>query len=113
MSKYYCRPPAGGLVDPAKQRSDNRIKLSDNIRYLPSRLSGFRGQGLDLWDISLIKKFSISEGMQLQLRAEFLNATNHPEFSNPNTDPTSADFSKVTSQGNLPRDVQLALKLTF
>ena len=102
-----------GLVDPAKQRSDNRIKLSDNIRYLPSRIPGFRGQGLDLWDISLIKKFSIREGMQLQLRAEFLNATNHPEFNNPNTDPTSADFSKVTSQGNLPRDVQLALKLTF
>ena len=104
---------ANGVVDSAKQRSDNRIKLSDNIRYLPSRIPGFRGQGLNLWDISLIKKISISERKEFQFRAEFLNATNHAEFNNPNTDPTSADFSKVTSQANLPRDVQIALKLTF
>jgi hypothetical protein len=34
-------------------------------------------------------------------------------FNDPNTDPTSADFGKVTSQNNLPRDIQLAMKLVF
>ena len=41
------------------------------------------------------------------------NAFNHPIFSNPNTDPTNADFGKVTSQANLPRDIQLAAKIVF
>jgi len=34
-------------------------------------------------------------------------------YANPNTDPTNADFGRVTSQTNLPRDIQLAVKLVF
>lgn len=102
-----------GVDDPGKQRSDERIKLSNNIRYFPSRLPNFRGQGLDLWDISLIKNGVLTERVKLQLRGEFLNAFNHPQFSDPKLDPTSSDFAKVTSQNNLPRNVQIGLKLTF
>jgi hypothetical protein len=102
-----------GVVDPAKQRADSRIKLSNNIRTFPSRLPGFRRQSLNLWDLSLIKNFSITEGIKFQLRGEFLNAFNHPVFSDPNTDPTSSSFGKVTSQTNLPRNVQIGLKLIF
>jgi hypothetical protein len=29
------------------------------------------------------------------------------------TDPTTADFGKVTSQNNLPRDIQFAAKILF
>jgi hypothetical protein len=102
-----------GVVDPAKQRADNRIRLGSNIRYFPSRLSGFRRQNLDLWDLSLIKNFSITEKLKFQLRGEFLNAFNHPQFGDPNTDPTNTNFGKVTSQSNLPRNVQIGLKLIF
>ena len=42
-----------------------------------------------------------------------MNAFNNAVFSNPNTDPTNVDFGKVTTQNNLPRDIQLALKLIF
>lgn len=34
-------------------------------------------------------------------------------FNNPNVDAQSADFGKVTSQGNLPRNVQLDAKIVF
>jgi hypothetical protein len=102
-----------GVDDLSKQRNDERIKLSNNIRYFPSRLANFRGQGLNLWDISLIKNAVLTERVKLQLRGEFLNAFNHPQFSDPNLDPTSSDFATVKSQNNLPRNVQIALKLTF
>ena len=36
-----------------------------------------------------------------------------PVFNNPNTNPTNANFGKVTSQANLPRDIQLAAKILF
>jgi Carboxypeptidase regulatory-like domain len=102
-----------GVVDPAKQRDDDRIDLDRNIRTFPSRFSGFRGQNLNLWDLSVIKTFSITEGVKFQLRGEFLNAFNHPQFGNPNTDPANANFGRVTSQTNLPRNVQIGLKLIF
>src|SRR5262249_8901653 len=103
----------GGVVDPVKQRADPRIRLASNIRFFPSRLSGFRRQPLNLWDLSLIKNFSVTEKIRFQLRCEFLNAFNHPQFGDPETNPTSSNGGKVTTQTNLPRNVQIGLKLIF
>ncbi|MGI8785293.1 MAG: TonB-dependent receptor [Acidobacteriota bacterium] len=102
-----------GVLDPVKQRNDQRIRLANNIRTFPSRLPGFRGQGLNLWDLSLIKNVAISESVKVQLRGEFLNAINHPQFENPNVDPTSSNFGNITGQNNLPRNVQLGIKIVF
>ena len=116
VSGFYFHDAAvqtKGADDPAKQRNDQRISLSNNIRYFPSRLSGFRGQNLNLWDISLLKKVRIVEGLNLELRGEFLNAFNHVQFSDPQTNPTNAAFGRVTDQANLPRNVQIGLKLIF
>jgi len=102
-----------GVIDPAKQRADQRIRLASNLRTLASRFPGFRGQGLNLADLSVIKNISITETVRFQLRGEFLNAFNHPVFNNPNLDPTNTNFGKSTSMQNLPRNVQIGLKLTF
>jgi len=61
----------------------------------------------------MIKNFSVNDRIKFQLRGEFLNAFNHPQFGDPNTDPTSSNFGKVTSQNNLPRNGQIGLKLIF
>jgi hypothetical protein len=37
---------------------------------------------------------------------------NHPNLSNPNTDPTNANFGIITGQDS-PRTWQMALKVTF
>ncbi len=50
---------------------------------------------------------------RLQLRGEFLNAFNHPQFNDPNRSTTNSNFGKSTSQNNLPRNVQIGLKLVF
>jgi hypothetical protein len=100
-------------IDPAKQRADTRIRLANNIRTFPSRLTGFRRQPLNLWDLSVIKNFSITEKVRFQLRGEFLNAFNHPQFGDPDTNPLNSTFGKVTSQNNLPRNVQIGMKIVF
>jgi hypothetical protein len=116
ISGFYFHDAAvqtNGVDDPAKQRADPRIQLGSNIRAQPSRWAGFRGQGLNLWDLSVSKNISFTERLKLQLRGEFLNAFNHPVFNNPNLTPNNANFGKVTSQNNLPRNVQIGLKLIF
>jgi hypothetical protein len=78
-----------------------------------SRFSGVRGDGLNNWDISVVKNIGIAERARLQFRAEFNNALNHAQFSNPNTTPTSSSFGRVTSTSQWPRTIQFALKTLF
>ncbi|MGE0105312.1 MAG: carboxypeptidase regulatory-like domain-containing protein [Blastocatellales bacterium] len=116
ISGFYFNDAAvqtNGVVDPAKQRNDSRIQLANNIRTLPSQFSGLRGDSLNLWDLSVSKNFSFTESIKLQVRGEYLNAFNTPFFNNPNTDPRNSDFGRVTSANNLPRNVQIGLRLVF
>jgi hypothetical protein len=62
-------------------------------------------------DVSALKYFSITEGIRLQFRVEFLNAYDHSLFNKLNRDPTNSNFTRIISQGNRLRDVQLRLKL--
>ncbi len=87
----------------------------------------YHGPGIQMWDLSLFKQFKFTERYQLQFRAEFFNAFNHPNFANPNAsfNPVSlGSFGKVTNtiQPSLgtdsggpgdPREIQFALKLYF
>ena len=97
---------AGFMRDSAKQ-------LASNIRGFPTRLTGVRKHGLNIWDVSALKNFRIKEGVRLQFRSEWLNATNHSFFAAPNTTVTSTLFGTVTSTNGFPRQIYFVLKLLF
>lgn len=97
---------AGFERDPSKQ-------LASNLRTFPLRFSGVRSDGYTTWDISLIKETAITEHKRIQLRAEFLNAFNHPNFRLPNTTPSSSAFGSVSGENSFAREIQLALKFLF
>jgi hypothetical protein len=103
----------GGVVDPAKQRADPRIRLVNNIRTFPLRLDGVRRPAVSFFEVSAIKTIDLGRSVRLQLRVEAFNAFNTPNFDAPSVDPTSSDFAKSTAQYNIPRNVQLGAKLTF
>ena len=75
-------------------------------------LNLLRGPGFQNWDVALFKNFRFTERLSGQLRAESFNFLNHPLLSNPNTNPRSGDFSRVTSKYN-ERNLQLGLKIIF
>ena len=83
-------------------------------------LFGNSGQGIVLgpgqfnFDVSVTKDTRIREKHNLQLRVEFFNLFNHPEFSNPgNARSTPATFGLITSTIANPRLIQIALKYSF
>jgi len=84
-----------------------------------------RGPRQQQWEFDVAKNIPIHESMRLQLRGEFFNLFNHPNFTVTNTslsssclgpnglDSPSCPFGKYdTTLGN-PRIVQVALKLEF
>jgi hypothetical protein len=88
-------------------------QLASNIVTLSSRFEEVRGPGLNNWDISALKNFSITERVRLQFQAEFINAFNHAQYSNPNASPTSGAFGQITTDSQWPRVIEFGLKLLF
>ena len=50
------------------------------------------------WDLAIYKNTSISERLSVQLRAEFFNVLNHPNFANPELPAFIADPAANISQ---------------
>jgi hypothetical protein len=83
--------------------------------------NSLRGPGVNKWDLSLFKNFTLSERLRLQFRSEFFNAFNHPSFTTVGStltvtatgvNPLLNNFAVVTGTRDA-RVLQFALKLTF
>ncbi len=74
--------------------------------------NAIRGPGINNWDLSLIKRTSITERLKIEFRAEFFNAFNHAQFLSPDPTGSASTFGQVT-QSRDPRLGQLGLRLTF
>jgi len=61
------------------------------------------------WDVSIIKRNPITEGINLEFRAEFFNIFNHASFGTPGTTIGTSTAGVITSAGS-PRDIQFGLK---
>ena len=80
-------------------------------RTIPNVMS----DGIINVDFSLFKDFHFREKTKLQFRAEAFNLTNTPVFDTPGVNVQSQTFGVVTATAfsPKPRELQMALKLTF
>jgi hypothetical protein len=95
--------------NPAAFRLSRAFELGD----VPRSSNQLRGPRGFQDDISAIKEFPIHDTIALQFRLEAFNFMNKVLFGLPNQQFNSATFGQITSQYNLPRNVQVALKLNF
>jgi hypothetical protein len=97
--------------DTAVFQSPGEYTLGNGARnYSDVRRDGYRNV-----DLSLLKNFSFADGRhKIQFRGEFINAFNIVVFGTPGANVNDpANFGKITTQGNTPRLIQLALRYTF
>jgi hypothetical protein len=67
-----------------------------------------------LFDFTLFKQFQLYESLNFEIRGEFFNLFNTPNFGGPNTSLGSASYGIVTlTQANDPRLTQLTARLNF
>ncbi|MPY89388.1 MAG: hypothetical protein GEU99_15855 [Luteitalea sp.] len=115
-SGFYFHDAAvqtNGADDFTKQRNDDRIRLDNHLRTLPNRLDGLRKKHLNEWNMSFVKAFQLAGRARAQLHIELYNAFDFVFPNDPELDPTNPNFGMVTSQNNLPRNIQLGFKLLF
>ncbi|MGB7586443.1 MAG: carboxypeptidase regulatory-like domain-containing protein [Terriglobales bacterium] len=112
-SYYQGGNPCFPEIDPVGNPADRTYGLHRNT---------LRGPGLVNLDLALAKTTAITERVSLELRLEFFNALNHPEFAQPTfldnaTNINSLDFGQITTTGTFrgptPRIGQLAARITF
>lgn len=83
------------------------------LTYGNSAYGILHGPGTNNWDISVGKNTQLKENVNLQFRAEFLNAFNHASFSGINTSISSgAAFGGINGARD-PRLIQFGLKVQF
>jgi Carboxypeptidase regulatory-like domain len=70
------------------------------------------GPGLADWDLSLARRFRLTERTRLIFRCDVFNVTNHPNFDRPGLIVGTSNFGRISSAENA-RELQFALKLEF
>jgi len=122
------RPNLTGTISYPKTRGVNSLQWIDPTAFSAPAAGqwgnlGFdavTGPGRDNWNLSLFKKFVISEsrGSEFQFRAESFNTWNHTQFGGPGqngafgTGLGSGTFGQITGTFD-PRVFQLGAKLIF
>ena len=99
-----------------RQRYSYDVQQSSNYLNVRQRIH-------PLVDLSLFKQFQIHEGTSFEIRGEFFNVLNTPNFGTPNTSPGSSTFGSVPvtnvngspyfTQANDARIGQLTARINF
>lgn len=73
----------------------------------------FHGPHWENFDVSVLKRIPIKEGVFFRVEASAFNVFNHPVMGLPNATIDQANFGESTSQANSPRSLQIAGRLEF
>jgi hypothetical protein len=105
----------GYFFDPEPFSQPQGVRLGNTGR------NQFRGPGAWNLDFSVFRGFPIGgNGRRVELRAEFFNLTNTPQWGNPDADVNSGTFGRTFTVGNSSRDagsgerqIRLGLRVQF
>jgi hypothetical protein len=73
----------------------------------------FDGPGLNLWSVSIVKRFRISEPHQIVFRSDIRNVFNHANFQTPSLRANDSFTFGQVSLAAPGRNVQISLRYSF
>jgi hypothetical protein len=98
-----------GTIDPTKtwfnidagfERDANKQPAAFQKRSFPFRIDGVRGTPMSLVNANVGRNVPLGGRRQLQLRVDVQNLFDSVQWGNPNLDPTSTNFGKITTATN-------------
>jgi hypothetical protein len=114
LAQKVCNPSQGFTQSKAEWFNVNCFVQPGNGVYGIGGRNAARQPNLDQLDLSLSKKFALSESDFLQLRLESFNALNHPQFALPGqTTVSTVSLGAISGTARPMRAAQVALRLAF
>jgi len=104
---------------PASERSLNRwfdtsaFVIAPDFSFGNTSRNALRGPGRVNFDVGLHRNFILRERLKLQFRAELFNATNTPQFGDPNGNIGNPLAGVISSTITGPRQIQLCARFSF
>ncbi|HVW77040.1 MAG TPA: TonB-dependent receptor [Alloacidobacterium sp.] len=78
-----------------------------------ARVGSERAPSFKDFDMAASKRFAITEGSNLEFRADLFNILNTVSLGPPDQSVSDSNFGQITSTNSTERQIQLALKYTF
>lgn len=101
-------------TDAGFERTPGREPAAFQKRQFPFRIEGVRGPDLKMLNVNVARTFRLASRRTAQFRVDIINATNRNTFANPNLDPLSTNFGRITAvNGSTMRFVTFVWKLNF
>jgi hypothetical protein len=119
---FFDRPNSTGKRAELPRGQQDPQRFFDTSAFFPNApgthgnvgRNTLTGPGIIGWDFSALKNFPLwSERRYFQLRFEWFNFPNHPNWGLPNTNIASGGFGQITSTRTNMRQLQLAGKIVF
>jgi hypothetical protein len=82
------------------------------VRFGSSGRNTLSGPNFFNLDMSIFKIFNFTERTKMEIRGESFGVTNTPQFNNPTTDVSNANYGYITGAGG-GRGLQLGVKVSF
>jgi len=96
------------------ERNAANVPNEYNRRVFPTRVPDLRADKTSLWNGNMSKSLRFTERLSMQLRFDALNIQNRSQMQGPNSDPTSTNFGRITSQtAATNRWLQIQARITF
>jgi hypothetical protein len=101
-------------VDAGFERDPAKVPANFQKRVFPFRIDGVRGPNLFQVNMNVMRTVRLGDGRSLNFRVDALNVLNRTTFANPNVNPTSTDFGRITSAtAAAPRFIQFVTRFSF
>ena len=103
----YLNPAA--FAEPPTTPNGDVLALGNTPRFF----GNLRGPWQPMENLGFFKRFPFREGTYLEFRADLINAFNRAGRADPDTNLSDPTFGRILDVADGPREVQLALRLTF
>jgi hypothetical protein len=87
-------------IDAGFERDAARQPAAFQKRSFPFRIDGVRGTPMSLVNANVARNFKLGSRRQLQFRVDIQNLFDSVQWGNPNLDPTSTNFGRITTATN-------------
>ena len=96
------------------ERASANQPAAFQARVFPRFFDGVRADGLNQWNLNVLRRVRLTDRVRLELRADFINLLNRSQMNPPDLGPTSTNFGRITSQtSSLNRFFQVQARLLF